>query len=254
MPRSCTTTWSPRAARSPGRAGRPTSRGAWSCGAATSTRGSPSADLIVEREFRTPTVHQGYIEPHACVARYGEDGQILVWCSTQGQFIVRDCCAGHPRHRRRENQGDSERDRRRVRRQDSGLPRAARDRAVAQGRPPGEDGDDARRGVSRLRADLGHQGSDEDRRETRRHHRRGAARRSGTRRVPIAARRPAPARCAALRPYAIPNFFIEAYDVVVNQPKVAAYRAPGSPMATFATESLVDELARGSAWIRSSCG
>src|SRR5260370_25491434 len=44
--------------------------------------------------------------------------------------------------------------------------------------------------------------------------------------------------------YRIPNFFLEAYDVVVNKPKVAAYRAPGSPMATFATESLVDELAR----------
>ena len=44
--------------------------------------------------------------------------------------------------------------------------------------------------------------------------------------------------------YKIPNFFIEAFDVVVNKPKVAAYRAPGSPMAAFATESLVDELAR----------
>jgi CO/xanthine dehydrogenase Mo-binding subunit len=47
-----------------------------------------------------------------------------------------------------------------------------------------------------------------------------------------------------LAAYAIPNFFIEAYDVVVNKPKVAAYRAPGSPMAAFATESLVDEIAR----------
>src|SRR5262249_55206570 len=44
--------------------------------------------------------------------------------------------------------------------------------------------------------------------------------------------------------YKIPNFFIEAYGVVVNKPKVAAYRGPGSPMAAFATESLVDELAR----------
>ena len=47
----------------------------------------------------------------------------------------------------------------------------------------------------------------------------------------------------ALAPYTIPNFFIEAYDVVVNKPKVAAYRAPGSPMAAFATESLIDEIA-----------
>ena len=48
----------------------------------------------------------------------------------------------------------------------------------------------------------------------------------------------------ALAPYNIPNFFVEAYDVVVNKPKVAAYRAPGSPMAALATESLIDEIAR----------
>jgi CO/xanthine dehydrogenase Mo-binding subunit len=47
-----------------------------------------------------------------------------------------------------------------------------------------------------------------------------------------------------LSPYRIPNFFIEAHDVVVNKPKVAAYRAPGSPMAMFATESVLDEVAR----------
>src|SRR4029078_3188429 len=48
----------------------------------------------------------------------------------------------------------------------------------------------------------------------------------------------------ALACYNVPNFFIEAHDVVVNKPKVAAYRAPGSPMGTLATESLMDELAR----------
>ena len=48
----------------------------------------------------------------------------------------------------------------------------------------------------------------------------------------------------ALAAYKVPNFFIEAYDVVVNKPKVAAYRAPGSPIAAFAVESVVDEIAR----------
>ena len=48
----------------------------------------------------------------------------------------------------------------------------------------------------------------------------------------------------ALSPYRIENFSIEGFDVVVNKPKVAAYRAPGAPMAAFAVESLVDELAR----------
>ena len=48
----------------------------------------------------------------------------------------------------------------------------------------------------------------------------------------------------ALAAYKIPSFFIEAHDVVVNKPKVAAYRAPGSPIAAFAVESVVDEIAR----------
>src|SRR5262245_30482508 len=56
-------------------------------------KGFAEADVVVEREFRTATVHQGYIEPHACVARYGEDGRAIVWCSTQGPFAVRDQCA-----------------------------------------------------------------------------------------------------------------------------------------------------------------
>src|SRR5581483_10817526 len=55
--------------------------------------GFQEADTIVEREFRTATVHQGYIEPHACIARCGEDGRAVVWCSTQGPFVVRDATA-----------------------------------------------------------------------------------------------------------------------------------------------------------------
>ena len=45
---------------------------------------------------------------------------------------------------------------------------------------------------------------------------------------------PVSAACmCALAPYKIPNFEIEGFDVVVNKPKVAAYRAPGAPMAAF---------------------
>ena len=43
-------------------------------------------------------------------------------------------------------------------------------------------------------------------------------------------------------PYNIPNVVIEGLDVVVNTPKVAAYRAPGAPIAAFATESVMDEI------------
>jgi CO/xanthine dehydrogenase Mo-binding subunit len=44
-------------------------------------------------------------------------------------------------------------------------------------------------------------------------------------------------------PYDIENLHLESYDVIVNKPKVAAYRAPGSPAAMFAGESAIDELA-----------
>ena len=47
-----------------------------------------------------------------------------------------------------------------------------------------------------------------------------------------------------LSPYEVENFKVDAYDVVVNKPKVAAYRAPGAPNASFCVEQLIDELAR----------
>ncbi|MFT6014501.1 MAG: CO/xanthine dehydrogenase Mo-binding subunit, partial [Candidatus Azotimanducaceae bacterium] len=46
--------------------------------------GFAAADVIVERDFYTPTVHQGYIEPHACLGRYDENGQSMIFCCTQG--------------------------------------------------------------------------------------------------------------------------------------------------------------------------
>jgi len=206
-------------------------------------QGFREADLVVEREFRTPTVHQGYIEPHACVARYGPDGQVLVWCTTQGPFIVRDACAAilgidgskikvipseigggfggkimlylEPIAIRLS--------------QKSGRPVKmvmTRDEVFRATGPTS---------AAIVRMKLG-------------------ARRDGTLVAAQAslwyeagAYRGSPSGAGAmccLACYNIPNFFVEAYDVVVNKPKVAAYRAPGSPMATFATESLVDELAR----------
>jgi len=42
--------------------------------------------------------------------------------------------------------------------------------------------------------------------------------------------------------YDIPNIRVQGYDVVLNHPKTAAYRAPGSPAAAFACETVVDEI------------
>ena len=53
-------------------------------------QGLKDAEIIVEREFRTATVHQGYIEPHSATAMWGEDGKLTIWCSSQGHFQIRD--------------------------------------------------------------------------------------------------------------------------------------------------------------------
>src|SRR5436190_7598285 len=55
--------------------------------------GFKTADVIVERDFKTAPVHQGYIEPHAALASVSEDGSTELWTSTQGHFIVRAHCA-----------------------------------------------------------------------------------------------------------------------------------------------------------------
>src|SRR4051812_42307708 len=51
--------------------------------------GFTASDEIVEMSFRTAPVHQGYIEPHACLARTDADGQAELWVSSQGHFVVR---------------------------------------------------------------------------------------------------------------------------------------------------------------------
>lgn len=47
------------------------------------------ADTVLENTFRTQMVHQGYLEPLACVASAGPGGRIQVWSSTQGTFSLR---------------------------------------------------------------------------------------------------------------------------------------------------------------------
>ena len=56
----------------------------------TSRQGFREAEVIVEREFHTATVHQGYIEPQNATALFSQDGRVTIWCSTQGSFGVRD--------------------------------------------------------------------------------------------------------------------------------------------------------------------
>jgi CO/xanthine dehydrogenase Mo-binding subunit len=52
--------------------------------------GFKEADVIVEHEYDTKPMHQGYIEPQGCVASCTEDGQIELWCCTQAPWVFRD--------------------------------------------------------------------------------------------------------------------------------------------------------------------
>ena len=52
-----------------------------------------ATNAVVERRFVTAPVHQGYIEPHACVAAWNSDGQAQIWASSQGHFMIRELTA-----------------------------------------------------------------------------------------------------------------------------------------------------------------
>jgi CO/xanthine dehydrogenase Mo-binding subunit len=56
-------------------------------------KGFKEADVIVERSYKTEATHQGYIEPHACLASVGPDGQADLWVCTQGHYMIRNVCA-----------------------------------------------------------------------------------------------------------------------------------------------------------------
>lgn len=56
-------------------------------------KGFAEADLVIERDFKSAAVHQGYIEPQACVVSYKPDTQSTIWSSSQGQFMVRSMTA-----------------------------------------------------------------------------------------------------------------------------------------------------------------
>jgi CO/xanthine dehydrogenase Mo-binding subunit len=56
-------------------------------------KGFAEADVIVERKFKSEATHQGYIEPHACLASVGPDGQGELWVCTQGHYAVRNVSA-----------------------------------------------------------------------------------------------------------------------------------------------------------------
>ena len=98
-------------------------------------QGFREADMVIEREFDTATVHQGYIEPHNATALWNEDGHLYIWTSTQGAFVVQRQAAEILGLLSVAGVGDAVRNRWRVWGQDFGLPRTGGRGPVAQGWP-----------------------------------------------------------------------------------------------------------------------
>ena len=205
--------------------------------------GWSQADVIVEDEFKTAAVHQGYIEPHACVVRVDADGQTEVWSSSQGHFVVRALTAkllnkpvGDVRCSPAEIGGGfggktvvylepvaallS---------QKSGRPvkiTMSRDEVFKATGPTSGGSMRVKMGVTKDGKITAAQGEFKFQ----------AGAFPGS---------PVMNAClCAFAPYAIDNAHTVGYDVVCNRPKSAAYRAPGSPISAFAVESVVDMLAK----------
>ncbi|MFP6640068.1 MAG: xanthine dehydrogenase family protein molybdopterin-binding subunit, partial [Myxococcota bacterium] len=205
--------------------------------------GFAEADEIVEREFTTQGVHQGYIEPHACLAQAAEDGKITLWVSSQGQFAMRSLTAGVLA---------IDLSRIRVIPAEIGggfggkttiyLEPVAVALARKSGRPvkmvmSREEVFRASGPVNstRIKVKLG---ATRDGRltaaEATLHYEAGGFPGSSVQAGAM----------TIFSSYALEHVRITGYDVVVNKPKGAAYRAPGAPMAAFAAESVLDELAQ----------
>ncbi|MEE2664062.1 MAG: xanthine dehydrogenase family protein molybdopterin-binding subunit [Myxococcota bacterium] len=205
--------------------------------------GFADADVVIEREFTTPMVHQGYIEPHACTVRFNEDGKYSIWCSTQGPFSVQMSSAivlaiepNLVKCTPTEIGGGF-----------GGkttiyLEPVAMLLARKSGRP-------VRIVMSREEVFRASGPTSGGRVRMKLGAKRDGRFVAGDCEIWLEAGafRGSPAGAAAmtgLSSYTFPNFRIQGYDVVVNKPKVAAYRAPGAPISNFAVESCVDEMAR----------
>jgi CO/xanthine dehydrogenase Mo-binding subunit len=55
--------------------------------------GFKEADVVISRSYKIEQAHQGYIEPHACLANVSPDGTAEMWVCTQGHFVYRNQCA-----------------------------------------------------------------------------------------------------------------------------------------------------------------
>jgi xanthine dehydrogenase molybdenum-binding subunit len=204
-------------------------------------QGFQEADVIVEKETCTAAVHQGYIEPHTATAMWNSDGTLTLWSSSQGHFNVRDQTArlmNLPVSKVKAipmeiGGGFGGKTLVYVEPVAAALARkAGRPVKVTLSRTEIFEATGPSSGTQ-VRVKLG---ATKDGRlvaaEAHLVYEAGAFPGS-----PVS-----PACQCMMAPYDIPNAWIEGYDVVVNRPKAAAYRAPGVTQAAFAMETAIDEL------------
>ena len=205
-------------------------------------KGFADADVIVEGEYTTQTVHQGYIEPHASTASWAGDGRLTIWTCTQGAFAIRASCSAIL---------DIPESRIKVIPTEIGggfgakattyLEPVAAILSKKSGRPVKVimSRKDVFEGTGPAAASLMRTkiGATKDGKIT-------AAKlwlafdAGAFPGSPIGG-----ATMCATGPYNIENLLVDGYDVVTNHQKVQAYRAPGQPQGSFSVEPLMDELA-----------
>ncbi|MFT7685276.1 MAG: CO/xanthine dehydrogenase Mo-binding subunit [Candidatus Azotimanducaceae bacterium] len=204
--------------------------------------GFEEADFIIEKSFKTEQAHQGYIEPHACLANLGPDGEGELWVTTQGPFAFRSVCA-------------------------SLLGLDVAKLKVTSSEIGGGFGGKTHVWVEPLALALSRKANRPVKMVMSREEvfRATGPTSSTSIDIKLGAKKDGTvtAASAVLRYhngafpgfwgmlgamtsfacYDIKNVKSVGYDVLVNRPKVAAYRAPSAPMAAFAVESAMDLMA-----------
>ncbi len=205
--------------------------------------GFEAADCVVEHEFDSKPMHQGYIEPQGCIADYSEDGLVEVWTCTQAPFVYRD-------------------------RLSAVLKIDAAKINVQQSELGGGFGGKTGFYAEPLAIILSKKASAPVKMTlTRAEVFRGTGPVSGTKsRIKMGCTKDGKitaaeadlyfqtgpytgsmyfnAPNAMFTRYELENVYIEAYEVVSNRPKVNSFRAPCVPQIVFGVEGIIDEMAK----------
>jgi xanthine dehydrogenase molybdenum-binding subunit len=205
--------------------------------------GFKNSDIIVEREYTTKMVHQGYIEPQSSTAFWSRDGYITIWTSTQAPFGIRATIS--------ELMDIPE----------SNVKVVPMEIGGGFGGKIGTYLDPVAALLSKkvghpVKISMGRKDVFEATGPTSGSYMRakvGVTKDGKIKAVQMfvafeAGAYPGSAVAGGancvLSPYNVENFRIDGYDVVVNKPKTSAYRAPGAPITAYALEPVIDEIAK----------